>query len=93
MKLPPVGVGPPDEQLPVAVVETWPEHRPRSRRQRDQLLTDLRHLADQHELTRPIRHILLHPSLPVDIRHNSKIFREKLAVWAGKKVGGGGRRD
>ena len=40
---------------------------------------------------------LLHPSFPVDIRHNAKIFREKLARWAeGRAVvkalvtGGGG---
>jgi acyl-coenzyme A synthetase/AMP-(fatty) acid ligase len=25
--------------------------------------------------------------LPVDVRHNSKIFREKLAAWANKKLG------
>jgi olefin beta-lactone synthetase len=25
---------------------------------------------------------MIHPSFPVDIRHNAKIFREKLAVWA-----------
>ena len=23
-----------------------------------------------------------HPEFPVDVRHNAKIFREKLAVWA-----------
>jgi acyl-CoA synthetase (AMP-forming)/AMP-acid ligase II len=27
------------------------------------------------------------PGLPVDVRHNSKIFREKLAVWADKTLG------
>jgi hypothetical protein len=26
-------------------------------------------------------------SFPVDVRHNSKIFREKLAVWADKELG------
>jgi len=30
--------------------------------------------------------ILFHPSFPVDIRHNAKIFREKLAVWAARKL-------
>ncbi len=30
---------------------------------------------------------LRHPSFPVDVRHNSKIFREKLAVWADKQLG------
>jgi hypothetical protein len=36
--------------------------------------------------TRRIHSILFHPSFPVDIRHNSKIFREKLAVWAGRRL-------
>jgi acyl-CoA synthetase (AMP-forming)/AMP-acid ligase II len=34
--------------------------------------------------TRRIEAILFHPSFPVDIRHNSKIYREKLAVWAAR---------
>jgi acyl-CoA synthetase (AMP-forming)/AMP-acid ligase II len=32
--------------------------------------------------TREIQTVLFHPRFPVDIRHNAKIFREKLAVWA-----------
>ena len=32
--------------------------------------------------TRDIQTVLFHPGFPVDIRHNAKIFREKLAVWA-----------
>jgi len=81
-----VGVGPRGQQLPVMVVETWPEHRPRSRPTQERLLTDLRQLAGSHRLTANVRQILLHPALPVDIRHNAKIFREKLAVWAAKKL-------
>ena len=33
-----------------------------------------------------IKTILFHPSFPVDIRHNAKIFREKLAVWAARRL-------
>ena len=33
-----------------------------------------------------IKTILFHPSFPVDIRHNAKIFREKLAVWATRRL-------
>ena len=32
------------------------------------------------------RRFLFHPSFPVDIRHNAKIFREKLAVWASRRL-------
>ncbi|MBI4869732.1 MAG: AMP-binding protein [Candidatus Wallbacteria bacterium] len=30
----------------------------------------------------PIDHVLFHPGFPVDVRHNAKIRREDLAVWA-----------
>ncbi|HVS34690.1 MAG TPA: fatty acid CoA ligase family protein [Gemmataceae bacterium] len=36
--------------------------------------------------TKAIKTILFHKNFPVDIRHNAKIFREKLAAWAGKKL-------
>jgi acyl-CoA synthetase (AMP-forming)/AMP-acid ligase II len=34
--------------------------------------------------------ILFHPSLPVDIRHNSKINREALGVWAARRTDAAG---
>jgi hypothetical protein len=37
-------------------------------------------------LTAGILDVLVHPSLPVDIRHNAKIFREKVAVWASREL-------
>lgn len=52
-----------------------------------QIVLDLQDMASQHEATRGIYHFLFHEKLPVDIRHNSKIFREKLVPWAEKKLG------
>ena len=46
-----------------------------------------RQLGQQFEHTRMIDTFLKHPGFPVDVRHNSKIFREKLAVWADKQLG------
>lgn len=43
-------------------------------------------LGASQAITRDVREILFHPSFPVDIRHNAKIFREKLAVWAQKEL-------
>lgn len=43
---------------------------------------ELRRLGAGHAHTRDIYTILFHPAFPVDMRHNAKIFREKLAVWA-----------
>jgi acyl-coenzyme A synthetase/AMP-(fatty) acid ligase len=81
-----VGVGEPGRQQPVFVVETWPDKRPKSPADRRELLRELAELAAGHELTRSVTHILLHRALPTDIRHNAKIFREKLAVWAARRI-------
>lgn len=52
-----------------------------------QVILDLQDMASQFAPTRGIYHFLFHEKLPVDIRHNSKIFREKLVPWAEKKLG------
>lgn len=52
----------------------------------DVLFQELAALGAQFAPTRGIDTFLLHPAFPVDIRHNSKIFREKLAVWAARKL-------
>jgi len=81
-----VGVGTPGAQTPVIVAEPWPEELPKSSADRERLVSELRELARGNELTASVQHVLIHPSLPVDIRHNAKIFREKLAVWAAKRL-------
>jgi len=50
------------------------------------LTEELLALARAYDHTRGIDTLLFHPAFPVDIRHNAKIFREKLAVWAAKKL-------
>ncbi len=46
------------------------------------LFAELKAIALANPQTSRISHFLLHDDFPVDIRHNAKIFREKLAVWA-----------
>ncbi len=53
-----------------------------------QLFTELKTIGAKHSQTSGIRDFLVHPDFPVDIRHNAKIFREKLAVWAQRKIQG-----
>jgi acyl-coenzyme A synthetase/AMP-(fatty) acid ligase len=76
-----VGVGSGKEQLPVLIVELQERVE-----DQDHLFTELRHLALANPLTAHVTTFLVHPSFPVDIRHNAKIFREKLALWAGKQL-------
>jgi acyl-CoA synthetase (AMP-forming)/AMP-acid ligase II len=47
----------------------------------------LREIGARFGHTRGITTFLEHPNFPVDVRHNSKIFREKLAAWADEQLG------
>jgi len=49
--------------------------------------SQLRKIGARHNHTRGIVTFLEHRGFPVDVRHNSKIFREKLAVWADQQLG------
>jgi acyl-CoA synthetase (AMP-forming)/AMP-acid ligase II len=72
---------------PVVCVELEPDRRPDPAT----LRAELRELALAHSHTRAIDTFLVHPAFPVDIRHNAKIFREKLAAWADRRLGRGWR--
>ena len=63
---------------PVIVVEREPDRGQDTER----LTAELRELGGANPLTAPINRVLYHPALPVDVRHNAKIHRRKLAVWA-----------
>ena len=78
-----VGVGSSPNQKPVICIEL--EHDKKQKRKK-LIKKELLELAKKSVLTKDIETILFHKAFPVDIRHNSKIFREKLAVWAEKKV-------
>ena len=82
-----VGVGRPGSQKPVIVVEPWPGKMPRSRRARRKFVDELAVLAGKNPITAGIHDFLFHRAMPVDVRHNAKIFREKLAGWAARKLG------
>jgi acyl-coenzyme A synthetase/AMP-(fatty) acid ligase len=81
-----VGVGAAGQQRPVIVVESWPQRRPRGARARQKLVDELRTLGERNPLTAGIHDFLIHPAMPVDVRHNAKIAREKLARWASGKL-------
>lgn len=78
-----VGLGPRPRQVPVMCIERSAAGR---RMERNRLLEELRQTAASSPLTQSIRHIVYHRGFPVDIRHNAKIYREKLAVWAARLV-------
>jgi acyl-CoA synthetase (AMP-forming)/AMP-acid ligase II len=81
-----VGIGLTGSQVPVIIVEPAQGHFPKNNTQRVALFDDLRELARANPLTERIQLFMVHPSFPVDIRHNAKVFREKLAVWAAGRI-------
>jgi olefin beta-lactone synthetase len=64
----------------------WVELDPASRgMDRKKLRAELLGLAKSHTMTRTVQTILFHPAFPTDVRHNSKIIREKLALEASRR--------
>ncbi len=72
-----VGIGRAGAQKPVLIVELFREGDASGDLERE-----LQQLARGNPLTRTIDTFMVHSGFPVDIRHNAKIFREKLAAWA-----------
>jgi acyl-coenzyme A synthetase/AMP-(fatty) acid ligase len=79
-----VGLGRPGEARPILCVE--PRRWPLDRDARATIAAELKEIGRHFDHTRGIEVFLFKRSFPVDIRHNAKIFREKLAVWASRRV-------
>jgi hypothetical protein len=71
-----VGVGPEGLRQCVAIVETTTGTK-RVRLAEAQLAAQVRDASPQ-----PLVAVFVVPELPTDIRHNSKIDRTRLSVWA-----------
>jgi acyl-CoA synthetase (AMP-forming)/AMP-acid ligase II len=79
-----VGVGARGAQRPLLCVEL---ERGVDAKQWPRIAGELRHLADGFVHTAKVEGFLRYPKpFPVDIRHNAKIGREKLAAWAAKNI-------
>ncbi|PDW03384.1 fatty acid CoA ligase family protein [Candidatus Viridilinea mediisalina] len=82
-----VGIGPSGAQEPVVIIEPREVRIMRDPAAVKILIGELRNLGARYPMTAPIQRFLLHPAFPVDIRHNAKIFREQLALWAAEQRG------
>jgi acyl-CoA synthetase (AMP-forming)/AMP-acid ligase II len=78
-----VGVKSGESTIPVLCVELADHKSAKARRR---IGEELHALGAKFEHTREIRHFLFHRSFPVDARHNSKICREDLSVWAKRRI-------
>lgn len=80
-----IGLGPAGEQVPVLLVEPHAH----SRTSTPVLLARLRKRGQEVHAASAVQRIVVFPgSFPVDIRHNAKINREVLTVWANEHLGG-----
>ena len=80
-----VGLGEAGHQRPVVCVETV---KKTNAGQQQNLRIELQQISLNNPATKDISQFLFHPAFPVDIRHNAKIGREQLAVWAAKQLDG-----
>jgi acyl-CoA synthetase (AMP-forming)/AMP-acid ligase II len=78
-----VGANKDGRTVPVLCVELRSK---RGAADRKRISRELLALGSTRPHTKEIRAVLFHPAFPVDTRHNSKIFREKLAVWASGRL-------
>jgi acyl-CoA synthetase (AMP-forming)/AMP-acid ligase II len=78
-----VGLGKPGIQQPVLCVELVKKC---GKTEQELIRRELQEIGKAYPHTQGIREFLFHPAFPVDIRHNAKIFREKLALWAEDKL-------
>ncbi|WP_447729378.1 olefin beta-lactone synthetase [Pseudoxanthomonas suwonensis] len=78
-----VGVGTPGAQVPVLCVELARGVRAT---EFERIAEELRMLGGRSPHAARIGRFLRHPAFPVDIRHNAKIGREKLAAWATQQL-------
>jgi acyl-CoA synthetase (AMP-forming)/AMP-acid ligase II len=81
-----VGVGERGSETPVLVVEALPGKMPKSKVMREGFAMQLRTIGKRYRLTEDIEHFLFHESFPVDVRHNAKIHRDELKVWATEQL-------
>ena len=81
-----VGIGERGRQIPVIVVEPEQGDFPGDASEIAVFEQELRELGALSPLTAEIHRILFRAALPVDTRHNVKINREQLAVWAAGRI-------
>lgn len=82
-----VGTGTTGSEKPVMIIEPLPNAWPTTPADSQALIEEIKQQLADHPKTSSIKDVLLRQKLPVDIRHNSKIFREQLKPWAEQQLG------
>ncbi|GAB1489595.1 fatty acid CoA ligase family protein [Opitutaceae bacterium] len=78
-----VGLGPASAQQPAIVIEPIDPAIANDRAAATRLVSELAQHVRGHAYAVAVTRFYVHPSLPVDVRHNAKIHRLTLARWTG----------
>ena len=81
-----VGLGQPGEQKPALILQLVKPKLMRDMAERNRIAREVRERLSEHPIYGEVKQILFHKDFPVDPRHNAKIDREALAVWAQKQT-------
>jgi acyl-CoA synthetase (AMP-forming)/AMP-acid ligase II len=81
-----VGIGDRTRQRPVIIVEPKRGSELHGRADQESFTAEILEIARSSPLTARIQDVLYHRAFPVDPRHNAKIIREELAVWAARAL-------
>jgi acyl-CoA synthetase (AMP-forming)/AMP-acid ligase II len=81
-----VGLGQPGEQKPALILQLVKPKLIRDMAERNRIAREVRERLSEHPIYGEVKQILFHKDFPVDPRHNAKIDREALAVWAQKQT-------
>ena len=68
------------------IVEALPGEHPKSDVMTQGFIMQLREIGRKAARSADIEHFLFHPAFPVDPRHNAKIHREELKLWAEREL-------
>jgi hypothetical protein len=76
-----------NDQRPILIVECKEDRYPSSLMEQQRLIMELLAYGSEYSHTRSIQDILFYDgTFPTDVRHNVKIQREKLALWAANQL-------
>lgn len=70
------------DQTPVIFIEPKPGKFPQTAAEKEAFIKELFKLSKESDMTADINEIIFIGKMPVDVRHNAKIFREKLSAMA-----------
>lgn len=70
--------------VPAIIIEPYKKAWPRSKKEKELFLNQIKEFAHEHPLTATINDFFLYKKFPVDVRHNAKIHRLTLAKYFSK---------